>query len=222
MRRPTNNLQKIADRIRKTFTVRDAAREKTLPLCRETIRHCSLAIRAIHRQEFDQAMKSLMTAQGLLCDIADAVKNFPELGQMGFVRDAQKEFAEGSATFALVTGRKIPTPEELNVDPAAYLNGIGEAVGELRRYLLDSMRKGDLSQGEALLGSMDDIYSVLVTIDFPDAITGSLRHTTDNVRGILEKTRSDLTLAMGQKELERKLAGVPVKKTSARRRKSTS
>ena len=221
MKRPTDNLEKIADQIRKTFTIRDAAREKTLPLCRETIRHCSLSIRAIHRQEFDQAMKSLLTAQDLLCQIAEAVKNFPELSQMGFVRDAQKEFAEGSATFALVTGRKIPTPQELNVDPAAYLNGIGEAVGELRRYLLDSMRKGDLSQGEALLGSMDDIYSVLVTIDFPDAITGSLRHTTDNVRGILEKTRSDLTLAMGQKELELKLAGVPVKKTSAKRKSTT-
>ncbi|MFC1861645.1 hypothetical protein ACFLYL_05195 [Chloroflexota bacterium] len=94
---------------------------------------------------------------------------------------------------------------QLEIESAAYLNGLGEAVGELRRYLLDSMRHGDLSRGEELLFAMDDIYSVLVTMDFPDAITGGLRRTTDNVRGILEKTRGDLTLAFQQKNLENQL-----------------
>jgi len=93
----------------------------------------------------------------------------------------------------------------LNIDSAAYLNGLGEAVGELRRYLLDSMRRGDLSRGEELLEAMDDIYSILVTMDFPDAITGGLRHTTDMVRGVLERTRSDLTLVISQKDLKDRL-----------------
>jgi translin len=105
----------------------------------------------------------------------------------------------------LVTGENPPDPGELNIDPAAYLNGLGEAVGELRRCLLDSIRKGDLSRGGELLSAMDDIYNILVTIDFPDAITGGLRRTTDMVRGILERTRSDLTLVMRQKELEDRL-----------------
>jgi len=133
------------------------------------------------------------------------VAGYSELSHTGFIRDAQKEFAEGSITLALATGKQPPGPDELGIDYAAYLNGLGEAVGELRRYLLDSMRRGDLGRGEELLSAMDDIYSILVTMDFPDAITGGLRRTTDMVRGVLERSRSDLTLVMVQKELEQKL-----------------
>ena len=205
MSRLTDNLDSIADQIRLSFSAKDAAREKTLPLCRETIRHCSHAIRAVHRQEFDQAKELLQSAHNLLNEAEQAITACSELINTGFFRDAQKEFAEGSITLALVTGKQPPDPDELGIDSAAYLNGLGEAVGELRRYLLDSMRRGDLSRGEELLSAMDDIYNILVTMDFPDAITGGLRRTTDMVRGVLEKTRSDLTLVMRQKELEDRL-----------------
>jgi translin len=159
----------------------------------------------VHRQEFGQAQGLLQSARNLLSRAAQAITACSELSNTGFFRDAQKEFAEGSITLALVTGETPPDPGELDIDPAAYLNGLGEAVGELRRYLLDSIRKGDLSRGGELLSAMDDIYNILVTIDFPDAITGGLRRTTDMVRGILERTRSDLTLVMRQKELEDRL-----------------
>jgi translin len=201
----TDNLEPIAERIRAELAAKDAAREKVLPQCRDAIRHCSQAIRAVHRQEFDKARDLLKSARKLLSEAEKDSSAYDELGYAGFVRDAQKEFAEGSITLALVRGKPLPTPEELGVDAVAYLKGMGEAVGELRRYLLDSMRHGDLSKGEALLAAMDDIYNTLVTMDFPDAITGGLRHTTDMVRGVLERTRSDLTLAMGQKEVVDKL-----------------
>lgn len=201
----TDNLEPIADRIRDELTAKDAAREKVLPRCREAIRHCSQAIRAVHRQEFDKAQELLKGARQLLGEAENAGSVYNELGYAGFVRDAQKEFAEGSIILALVTGKPMPAPEELGVDVVSYLKGMGEAVGELRRYLLDSMRRGDLSNGEELLAAMDDIYNTLVTMDFPDAITSGLRHTTDMVRGVLEKTRSDLTLAMGQKGVVDKL-----------------
>ena len=200
-----DNLDSIAKQVRLSLSAKDAAREKTLPLCREIIRHCSQAIRAVHRQEFDRAKELLQSARNLLDDVEQVIAECNELGYTGFVRDAQKEFAEGSILLALVTGKPLPDPSELGIDSAAYLNGLGEAVGELRRYLLDSMRKGDLSRGEELLSAMDDIYNVLVTIDFPDAITGGLRRTTDMVRGVLERTRSDLTLVIRQKELENRL-----------------
>lgn len=159
----------------------------------------------MHRQEFDQAEGLLKSARQLLGKAKQAITDCSELSNTGFFRDAQKEFAEGSITLALITGQQPPDPGELGVDPAAYLNGMGEAVGELRRYLLDSMRKGDLSRGGELLSAMDDIYTILVTMDFPDAITAGLRRTTDMVRGVLERTRSDLTLVMRQKELEDRL-----------------
>jgi len=201
----TDNLESIAEQIRLSLSAKDAAREKVLPRCRETIRHCSQAIRAVHRQEFDQAKGLLQSARNLLDEAKQTITACSELSNTGFFRDAQKEFAEGSITLALVTGEQPPGPGELGIDPAAYLNGLGEAAGELRRYLLDSMRKGDLSRGGELLSAMDDIYNILVTMDFPDAITGGLRRTTDMVRGVLERTRSDLTLVMRQKELEDRL-----------------
>ena len=205
MSRLTDNLESIAEQIRQTLSAKDAAREKALPLCREVIRHCSQAIRAVHRQEFDQAKKQLQSAGNLLNEAKQAVNAHSELSNASFIRDAQKEFAEGNITLTLVTGKQPPDPDELGIDPAAYLNGLGEAVGELRRYLLDSIRRGDLSQGEKLLSAMDDVYSILITMDFPDAITGGLRRTTDMVRGVLERTRSDLTLVMSQNDLEHKL-----------------
>ncbi len=201
----TDNLDTISEQIRLNLSAKDAARERALPLCREVIRYSSQAIRAIHRQEYGQAEGLLKSARKLLREAEGHLTGDVELSNTGFLRDAQKEYAEGSTVLTMVTGKSLPTPQELSVDSASYLNGLGEAVGELRRYLLDSMRKGDLSRGEELLAAMDDIYNVLVTIDFPDAITGGLRRTTDMVRGVLERTRSDLTLAIRQQELEKKI-----------------
>lgn len=202
----TDNLETIANHIREDFEAKDAAREKVLPLCREAIRHCANAIRAVHRQQFDQAKDLLEFAHQQLTEAEKSTSDYGELGYAGFIRDARKEFAEGSITLALVTGKPLPGPDELGVDAVAYLNGLGEAAGELRRYILDSMRRGSLSQGEELLSAMDDIYNALVSMDFPDAITGGLRRTTDMVRGVLERTRSDLTLVMGQQRLVDKIA----------------
>jgi translin len=205
MSRLTDNLDSIAEQIRKDFANKDETREKVLPLCREVIRHSSTAIRAVHRQEFEPADRLLKSARKLLREAEQAVAGYSELRHTGFFHDAQKEFAEASITLALITERKVPTPDKLNVSFTAYLNGLGEACGELRRYLLDSIRRDDLSRVEELLMAMDDIYNILVTMDFPDAITGGLRRTTDMVRGILERTRSDLTLVRQQSKLEKKL-----------------
>jgi translin len=200
-----DNLEQIADKIRRDFSDKDAAREKAMPLCREAIRHSGNAIRAIHRQEFGKAKDMLKTATRLLKEAEQSIAAGSELHNTSFLRDAQKEYAEGSITLALIKGENLPDPDELGTGYAAYLNGMGEAVGEIRRYLLDSLRRSDRSRGEELLQAMDDIYSTLVTMDFPDAITGGLRRTTDMVRGVLERTRSDLTLTLQQKELENKL-----------------
>ncbi len=201
----TDNLDAIYEQIRQNLTAKDAAREKMLPLCREAIRCCSESIRSIHRQEFDKARGMLESARKLLDEAEQALAGSAELSNTGFFRDAQKEFVEGNVVLTIVTGQPLPSPGELGVDSAAYLNGLAEAASEMRRYLLDSMRRGDLSKGEELLTAMDDIYGVLVTVDFPDAITGGLRRTTDMLRGVLERTRSDLTLATTQQDLGQRI-----------------
>lgn len=204
--RATKNLETLAEKSRLYFSAKDAAREKALRLSREIIRYSANAIRAVHRQEKVNAEQLLVSAHALLRELAnDVLQKHDDLVHAGFVHDAQKEFAEASTTLALVTGKPLPEPEALGVSYPAYLNGLGEAVGELRRYLLDSLRRNDLSRCEELLAIMDDIYAVLITMDFPEGITYGLRRTSDAVRGILEKTRGDLTLVLRQKELEEKL-----------------
>ena len=202
-RRPTNNLEDIAEKIRLYFSAKDAAREKALRLSREIIRHSANAIRAIHRQEEANARQLLDSARVLLQELVN-----DDLTHAGFVHDAQKEFAEASITLAIVSGDSLPEPEAIGVSYPAYLNGMGETVGELRRYLLDSLRRDDLSRCEELLAIMDDIYAILITMDSPDGVTYGLRRTTDAVRGILEKTRGDLTLVLRQKVLEEKLGQI--------------
>jgi translin len=196
-----SDLQAIGRAAQEYLATKFAARERALPKSRAAIRLCANAIRAAHRGEFDQSTKLLTEAGGLLRDMALDLREHQDIFYAGFVADAQKEYAEAALTSALMQRQPPPTPESLGVEWAPYLNGLGEAVGELRRYILDRMRQGRLDGCEEVLADMDEIYSQLITLDYPDAITGNLRRTTDAVRGILEKTRGDLTLAVSQDRL---------------------
>ena len=199
-------LDVIMERVRADFASKNQAREKALPLCRDAIRFSANAIRAVHRDEFDAARELVGKAGAQLAIARQSLAGHADIYHAGFVHDSQKEFAEASITLALISGDDLPTPDSLDVELPAYLNGMGEAVGELRRHLLDTLRAGNVEQCEAWLHDMDEMYSVLVTIDYPDAMTGGLRRTTDSVRGILEKTRGDLTLSVQQRRLEQRLS----------------
>lgn len=197
-----NPLEEIAERARAYLDAKNQARERALARSREVIRASANAIRAAHRRDFDRAAQLLGEARQALESAVTSLGSFGDVLYAGFISDAQKEYTEASIVFALLRGNPLPAPTDLEVGWPAYLNGLAESVGELRRFLLDALRRGDLSLGEPLLQAMDDIYDVLVTMDYPDAITGGLRRSTDVARGILEKTRGDLTVAMRQAELE--------------------
>ena len=181
---------------------KNAAREQVLRWSRELVRACANSIRAVHRRDVEVAEERLTEARALNQRICETLVGLSDIYWTGYVQDAQKELVEASTTFALVTGGRLPDPSELGIAPAPFLNGLAEAVGELRRYIMDRLRRGELDGCEELLQLMDDIYSLLVTIDYPDALTGGLRRTTDSTRGILEKTRGDLTLALRQEALQ--------------------
>lgn len=180
---------------------KNAAREQALRWSRELVRACANSIRAVHRREFSVAEELLGQAHTLNDQICSLLAEMADVYWTGYVQDAQKELVEACCTLALVKGSALPDPEALGIAPAPFLNGLAEAVGELRRYVLDMLRRGEVDGCERLLGAMDDIYSLLVTLDYPDALTGGLRRTTDSTRGILEKTRGDLTLALRQEAL---------------------
>ena len=200
-----DNLDLIAEKIRAGLTAKNAARDLTLSRSRELIRLCSLAIRATHREEFVEAEQLLATARTAAEQMKAEIASYPDLYYTGYTQDALKEVAEAHITFAVVNDRPLPTPDELGVDTAAYLNGLCEAASELRRRTLDIIRHGRTVEGERLLAAMDDVYGVLVTMDFPDAITGGLRRSTDALRAVFERTRGDLTNSLQQEKLLRKL-----------------
>jgi len=203
-----SELQSIGRAAHDYLSATYSARERALPKSRAAIRLCANAIRAVHRGEFEHTTRLLNEAGGLLRGMATDLSEHQDIFHAGFVADAQKEYAEAALTCALIQRKSPPMPDELGVEWAPYLNGLGEAVGELRRYVLDRMRLGKIEGCEDLLADMDEIYGLLITLDFPDAITANLRRTTDSVRGIVEKTRGDMTLAASQSRLNEAMARV--------------
>lgn len=196
-----HKLEKIADQIRQKFDLRTAKRDQALAQARQLTRACSLAIRAVHRDDKETMEMQLSEAHALAEKLHNELEGHPDLFFAGYTQDALKEFVEANVTCALIQNQPLLTPEELNVEESTYLNGLAEVVGELRRRTLDILRHGYSQEAERLLGYMDEIYSVLVTIDYPDAITNGLRRQTDLARGIIEKTRGDVTFSLRGEDL---------------------
>jgi translin len=200
-----HKLEAISERIRQSFEARTAARESALAQARSLTRHCANAIQAIHRNERDVALKNLEGAQLLAKSLKEDLLDFPDIYYAGYTQDALKEFAEASIVYGLSNDGTLPPPEELGLEYATYLKGLAETVGELRRRVLDTLRQGYSNEAERLLCHMDDIYSVLITMDYPEAITGGLRRWTDIARSLIERTRGDMTLSLRQEHLEKSL-----------------
>ncbi len=197
-----HKLQSIAEQIRQSFDARTAARDQALSQARQLTRSCSLAIRAVHRDEVGVMNEHLADTHKLAESLKNDLANFPDLLFAGYTQDALKEFVEANVTCALIQNQPLLTPEQLGVSGFTYLNGLAEVVGELRRRTLDILRHGYSQEAARLLGIMDEIYSVLVTMDYPDAITNGLRRQTDLARGIIEKTRGDITFSLRGEHLE--------------------
>ena len=201
------SLGKAAAGLRARLDAKHRAREVGIRNARQAVRCSANAIRAAHRTELERAGELLAEARELLEVAASVLAAHPDVLYAGFLQDAQKEYAEALATRALVAGDRLPPPEDVGVGDAPYLNGLAETIGELRRHLLDVLRAGDVPRATALFGAMEEIHALLADLDYPDAITGNLRRSTDVARSIIERTRSDLTLTVIQRDLADALRG---------------
>jgi len=197
-----NNLDVLADAIRAEFEAINAQREAALACSRTLIRHCSDMIKAVHRNQWELVAERETVMRGAVENLRAAVRDYPQLEYTGYTQDALKEYVEAMLTSSMVRGEaELPTPEALGVHPDTYLNGLAEAASELRRYILDQLRNGHDGNVEHLLDVMDAVYGVLFSFDFPDAITGGLRRHVDQLRGVLERTRGDVTASVREQRL---------------------
>jgi len=197
------NYHAVCTKIRAQFDLKDQARERGLTLSRDVVRHSANAIRAIHRRQFAEARELIATIHGLVGEMNTALTDYPEVKYAGFVHDAQKEYAEAAIFFSVVAGEALPDPDALGIDYPAYLHGVGDATGEMRRLILDRIRDGAsaAAENEETLDAMDEIYFELISFDYPAAVTAGLRRITDVLRGTIERTRGDLSAAIGQQHL---------------------
>lgn len=203
---PTENLATIVAEIRDEMTDISELRDETLRRSRSLIRACAEAIRAIHRHEWNDAEAMLQEARRDAAAMVTPLAERPNLYHTGYTQDALKELVEAHVVYAVVSGTDMPTPDELMVTGATYLRGMSEAATEMRRFVLDLMRRGQVAEAEPYLAFMDDVYSLHITVDFPDAITDGLRRQTDVLRNVLERTRGDLTMGIRQDRMQAALA----------------
>jgi translin len=203
-----SSLDDLAEEISLYFEAKDQAREEALALTRIVIRKSGAAIRSVHRSEFDRAQDLTEKAGEVLVRIRELLVDHPDVRYAGFVDGAEQEYAEARIVCSIITEQRTPTPEEIGVEMTSYLGGLGDTVGELRRHVLDLIRQGRPEEGEVYLEAMEEIYHLLMLFDYPDAITKGLRRKGDMARSLLERTRGDLTNAIGQKKLEVQLKGL--------------
>nr|MDO8043623.1 haloacid dehalogenase [Candidatus Baldrarchaeota archaeon] len=194
-------LENIISKIREVLDEKDQVRENALKITRETVRLSAEAIRAIHRGELENAKNMIKDVKKKLEDLATELRGHPDIYFSGYVYSAYQEYVEAAVLLSILDGSKIPSPEDLNVPYVPYLLGLGDVVGELRRQILDAIRKDQLDQGEFFLGIIEEIYEALSTLGYPNAIVPGLRHKCDVARNILEKTRGDLTNAIHRNRL---------------------
>jgi len=200
-----DKLETIVEEIRTEFEAKSAVRDAALQRSRALIRHCANAIRAAHRGDFAEAQDLLATAGEAARELVTDLGSYPDLYHAGYTQDALKEYVEARSVYAFIVSGDLPTPAELEVESAAYLKGLAEAASEMRRHTLNLMRQNRLQRAEEILGTMDEVYGQLMTIDFPDAITGGLRRTSDMLRGVVQRTRGDLTTAFRQEMMRQAL-----------------
>ena len=198
-------LQEIATISLAEFSKKHELREQAIKVSREIIRNSANAIRAIHRNDLISAKSLIESARNQVADTKTILEDYPELYFTGYTLYAQKEYAEACFVYAVIVKQELPIPGEMQIETSSFLNGLAEGASELRRYILDSLRKEDVSRTEEFMEWMDEVYNLLVLIDFPDALTSGLRRTTDQLRGVLERTRGDLTMTLRQRRLEKLL-----------------
>ncbi len=198
-------LKEIGDDIYAKLSVQNKARDLLIDEMHKVLKVTREAISAVHQGELKKAKKSITNAQSMMKAAQTHLEKLSQLPVIGLVHDAEGEVAEAALFLAFNIKQNLPGPEEIGVSEVGYLQGLGDLVGELRRYAIDSLIDDNLKEAKRAFEEMEQIYATLLTFDFPRGLTPGVRRKTDIARGLIERTRADLSTAIENRRL---LAGI--------------
>lgn len=197
--------ESIFDGIRKEIEEDDKVRERSLPLARSAVRKCSESIKLSHRGEYQAARKSLEDANELITQAKVEMEKSVFLDKSRILDTAYQELAEAMNVLSILENNMLSTPEVFDIPSRAYLTGLADTIGEIRRATLEKLRNDDVTKATQYLSLMENIFEELTSFDFPNALVPDLRRKCDVARGIIERTRADVTTAVRQNRLIREI-----------------
>ncbi len=189
-------MENIIQEIKNVLDEKDELREEALRMTRKIIRLCGECIRAIHQEDSNLAAEKLGEARRLVKGLGRMLEGHPDLYYAGYVRNAHQEYVEALLFHNYVNGEEFPSPQEIGIAESQYLLGLGDLIGELRRYFLETLVKGDLEKAEKVCRSIKELYDEFSVFEYPKSLV-NIRHKQDNARYILERTLEDLIRAKG-------------------------
>ncbi|MFX1321058.1 MAG: hypothetical protein ACFFAQ_05365 [Promethearchaeota archaeon] len=195
-------LKNIFSELTESLDKLDLDREEILKISRIIIRECSIAIKSIHRKEFDQYEIKMQLVKNNHEKLVSLVNKTPGIFYK-YLKTPEQEYAEAVSFYSIILKKKVPSPHEMKIDPLNFALGLADVVGELRRYALDNIRDSQVKDLNEILESMDDIYSNLFSLDYPSGLIQDLRQKTDRARLIIEKTRGDISISLQMNDLKR-------------------
>lgn len=196
------NLDNIAKKIEKKLDDKEKLRETAIKQCRDIIRTCRKAISGIHGCK--NVDKELNEGLKIVIEVKKSLSDYPDLAKAGYIENASQELVEASCLLSILQGKPLPTPEELNVSYSSFLLGLGDVVGELRRTILDRLKKGDIEKADEIFEIMETIYNILMRFDYPSALV-PIKKKQDIARQLIERTRGEMLMTNKNWALEKKL-----------------
>ena len=196
------NLDAAIETIESELDEKDHVREIALKSSRAIVRLSGSALKDLHRG--GPVGEKLSELKDEVSRLSSLLGDHPDLVRAGYVESAFQEYAEVGMVLSLLEKDDVPLPEDLGIGSVPYLLALGDTIGELRRFALEELRRGNIDQANRFLDRMEDIYHALVRFDYPDAIA-AVKHKQDVARSLLEKTRGDVAVATNARRLHDRL-----------------
>ena len=185
-------LHELMSEAEQALAAEEEATNLAFNLSRKIIRKTKTAIHGIHAGQRDPELIDSISSD--LAGLVEAVAGYPKLVYGADVESAMMEFAETVIYDYALRGEEIPSYRVLEITPAAWVLGLADSIGELRRDMLDRLMKGNLPEATRIFSKMEELCDVLMTLDIKDSVV-PVRRKQDIARGIMERSRTDLATA---------------------------